>query len=78
MSDTNPANFVYGRRYIAGNGQSTGPEWVMVDGFGDRFAIPIRTWSRYVRHKGADESFTKKFKAKGFVWDGQARMIART
>ena len=76
-SDVQGSNFVYGHRHIGGAGQVTSPQWVLIDGFGDRFAIPLRTYSRRVRTLGLDDAFQRKKTPKGLVWDKAARMFRR-
>lgn len=78
VGDANAANFVYGHRHIGPAGQRSQPQWVMVDGFGDRFAIPLRTISRRVRSLGLDDAFRRKEFPDGFKWDNDSRRFVRT
>lgn len=75
VGDVGPANFVYGHRHIAGKGQVTNPEWVLVDGFGDRFAITIRSLSRRVRTLGLDDCFKRSKKVDGLEWQPGQRQF---
>lgn len=54
-------NFVYGYRRCGPAGRISQPEWVLVDGFGDRFAVTIRSVSRRVRRLGLDDCFKRKY-----------------
>jgi hypothetical protein len=51
-TDMNTKNIVFGVR-------NTRPQFVLVDGIGDNFTLPLRTWSRWVMRKGQSESFGK-------------------
>lgn len=78
VGDAGPSNFVYGHRHIGPAGSETEPCWVLVDGFGDRFAITIRSISRRVRTLGLDDSFKRKFnrprrRPLGLDWDAKGR-----
>lgn len=73
VGDVGPANFVYGHRHIGPKGAKSAPTWVLVDGFGDRFAITIRTYSKYARTRGLDSRFRKGKKVAGLVWQPEAR-----
>lgn len=68
VGDVGPANFVYGRRHIGADGAVSAPEWVLIDGFGDRFAITIRSISRRVRTLGLDDCFKRSKKVRGLEW----------
>ncbi len=78
VSDVNPSNFVYGYRHIEGTSRQVGPEWVLVDGFGDRYAIPLRTWSKTARYKGAIKSLERKRNPTGLIWDSRACKYLRS
>jgi len=73
VADMGPANFVFGQRFIGAAGVASGPEWVLVDGFGDRFAIPLRTWSRRARTFGMDDAFKRAKRVAGLNWDAKLR-----
>lgn len=76
-SDLNPANFVYGYRHIGAAGQRMGPEWVLVDGFGDRTAIPITALSALIRRFALDDGFRRAKPVKGLRWDRARRAVLR-
>lgn len=61
-TDMNMNNIAYGER----EGR---PQFVLVDGIGDTFAIPIRTWSLFAMKKGQAESFTKIARELGLNWN---------
>lgn len=61
-TDMNMLNVSYGIR--AGR-----PQFVLVDGIGDTFAVPLRTWSEYAMKKGHSSSFTKIARYLDLVWD---------
>lgn len=77
VADVGPANFVYGQRFIGGAGVASEDEWVLIDGFGDRFAVPLRTWSRRARQFGIDDAFKRRKKVAGLNWDPAARQFKR-
>ncbi len=68
VGDVGPANFVYGHRHIGPSNARSEPSWVLVDGFGDRFAITIRSVSRRVRTMGLDDCFKRSKKVAGLEW----------
>ena len=74
-SDMNPNNFVLGQR---DNGSGMGPrECVLVDGFGDIHAIPVRSWGRWSNKMGLDDSCTRLARNTGLLWDKGNRRFAR-
>lgn len=83
VCDVSPPNFVYGYRHIGPAGTRTGPEWVLIDGFGDRFAITVRSISRRVRSMGLDDCFKRKYikkykrtgKVRGLNWNKDTRQF---
>ncbi|TCM84392.1 YrbL family protein [Rhodovulum steppense] len=75
-ADMGPANFVHGHRHIGPENARTAPGWVLVDGFGDRFAITIRSVSRPARTRGMDRRFIRGKKVKGLVWQPDQRRFA--
>ncbi|WP_147125391.1 YrbL family protein [Shimia ponticola] len=77
VGDANPNNFVYGQRHIGRHGKTSAPQWVLVDGFGDRFAIPLRTFSRRVRTLGLDDAFRRRNFPKGIRWNNDERRFDR-
>lgn len=74
-SDMNPNNFVFGQR---DNGTGPGPEeCVLVDGFGDIHAIPVRSMARWSNRIGLDDSCARLARNTGLVWDKRLRRFAR-
>lgn len=66
-SDMNPDNFVFGQR---DNGTGPGPaECVLVDGFGDIHAIPVRSMARWSNRLGLNDSCQRLARNTGLVWD---------
>ncbi len=61
-TDMNGMNVVYGIR----EGR---PQFVLIDGIGDNFAVPIRTWSITAMKMGQSESFGKIARDLGICWD---------
>lgn len=61
-TDMNMLNVSYGIR----DGR---PQFVLVDGIGDNFAIPIRTWSERAMKRGHSRSFAKIARHFDLVWD---------
>ena len=78
VGDVSPTNFVRGWRHIVPGGAASGPDWVMVDGFGDRHAVPIRSVSRRARIWGLDDCFRRNPLVTGLRWNARARRIERT
>ncbi len=73
-SDMNPNNFVFGQR---DNGTGPGPEeCVLVDGFGDIHAIPVRSMARWSNRMGLDDSCKRLARNTGLHWDPKARQFA--
>ncbi|PUB15406.1 YrbL family protein [Yoonia sediminilitoris] len=75
-SDFNPKNFVFGQR---DNGTGLGPkECVMVDGFGDIHALPVRSMAKWSNRIGLDDG-CKRISAKtGLAWDKHTKLFSRT
>jgi hypothetical protein len=74
-SDMNPNNFVSGHR---DNGTGPGPEeCVLVDGFGDIHAIPVRSMARWSNRMGLDDSCKRLARNTGLYWNPKARQFAR-
>ena len=72
-SDMNPNNFVFGQRYqIDGLGPR---ECVLVDGFGDIHAIPVRSLGGWANRMGLDDSCRRLAKNTGLIWDGKERQF---
>lgn len=68
-SDLSANNIVLGTR-------GHGAEAVLVDGFGDIHAIPIRTWSRKLNRIAIDRSFEKIAARTGLTWLSEQRQFA--
>ena len=65
-SDMNPNNFVFGRR---DNGTGPGDdECVLVDGFGDIHAIPVRSMARWSNRLGLNDSCKRLARNTGLIW----------
>lgn len=74
-SDMNPKNFVIGHRH---NGTVLGPrECVLVDGFGDIHAIPVRSLSDWTNRMGLDDSCARLARNTKLIWDKQTRQFSR-
>ncbi|MEM9899424.1 MAG: YrbL family protein [Pseudomonadota bacterium] len=78
VGDVGSTNFVYGFRHIGKKGDTSGPSWVLIDGFGDRFAIPIRTISQTARRLGLDDAFKRKPPVAGLQWRPKERQYSFT
>ena len=70
-SDMTANNFVFGTR---GNGPR---ECVLVDGFGDIHAIPVRSMSRWSNHKGLDDSCRRMESRNPLKWDPETRHFTK-
>lgn len=65
-SDMNPNNFVFGQR---DNGTGPGDEeCVLVDGFGDIHAIPVRSMARWSNRLGLNDSCKRLARNTGLNW----------
>ena len=74
-SDMNPKNFVIGHR---DDGSGLGPrECVLVDGFGDIHAIPVRSLSNWTNQLGLDDSCARLAKNTELQWNAKTRQIHR-
>ena len=74
--DMTARNFVFGHRDYAGQ---KGPrECVLVDGFGDIHAIPVRSWSRWTNHLGLDDSCKRLAAKTGLRWLPKQRQFIKT
>ena len=75
-SDLNPRNFVFGRR---DNGNGPGPkECVLVDGFGDTHAIPVRSMAGWSNRLGLKDSCTRLARNTGLHWDANHQQFSRS
>ena len=67
--DMTARNFVFGSR-------DHGPrECVLVDGFGDIHAIPVRSWGRWSNRFGLDDGCKRLGRKTGLIWDPAARQF---
>lgn len=73
--DMTARNFVFGRRQI--NGDRGDRECVLVDGFGDIHAIPIRSWGRFFNRFGLDDSCKRLAQKTGLTWNQTTRQFHR-
>jgi hypothetical protein len=74
-SDMNPNNFVIGHR---DSGAGIGPrECVLVDGFGDIHALPVRTMSKWSNSIGLDDSCKRLAGHTKLQWSAAARQFTR-
>lgn len=75
-SDMNPSNFVFGYRADdAGTGKM---ECVLVDGFGDIHAVPVRSMAKWSNHLGLDDSCKRLTRNTKLVWDSKRRQFSRS
>jgi len=73
-SDMNPNNFVFGQR---DNGTGPGDkECVLVDGFGDIHAIPVRSMARWSNRLGLNDSCKRLARNTGLIWDKNTRTFS--
>lgn len=74
--DMTARNFVFGHRDYGG---TKGPrECVLVDGFGDIHAIPIRSLSRWTNRLGLDDSCKRLACKTGLQWEQNQRKFSLT
>lgn len=72
--DMTARNFVFGQRTL---GDTPGPrECVLVDGFGDIHAIPIRSWGRAFNRFGLDDSCKRLAQRTGLQWNPATRQFS--
>ncbi|MEO1637619.1 MAG: YrbL family protein [Pseudomonadota bacterium] len=72
--DMTARNFVFGQRNVSGQ---LGPrECVLVDGFGDIHAIPIRSWGRVFNRFGLDDSCKRLAQRTGLRWHPATRQFS--
>lgn len=74
-SDMNAKNFVFGHRDI-GNGSGS-EECVLVDGFGDTHAIPVRSLGRLPNRIGLDDSCKRLARKNSLAWNNENRQFTR-
>lgn len=76
-SDMNPSNFVFGQRTSAAG--TLGPrECVLVDGFGDTHAIPVRSWGKWANRHGLEDSCKRLAHKTGLHWDSKQRHFSHS
>ena len=69
-SDLSAHNLVFGHR-------DDGPvECVLIDGFGDIHAIPVRSMARWSNALGLDDSFKRLVRNKPLAWDPKQRQVS--
>ena len=74
-SDMNPNNFVIGHRH---SGAGLGPrECVLVDGFGDIHALPLRSFGRLTNRMGLDDSCARLARNTKLRWNAQTRRFSK-
>lgn len=71
--DSNPSNFVFGHRHCGAPGAVSEYTCVLVDGFGDFHAIPIRSLSKWTNTLGLDDCFVRMERKVDLVWNRKAR-----
>ncbi len=75
VGDMTPRNFVFGQRAVSG---TPGPrECVLVDGFGDIHAIPIRSAGRWFNQFGLDDSCKRLARKTGLRWHPDTRQFSQ-
>lgn len=74
--DSNPSNLVFGTRQIGPTGAQSPYSCVMVDGFGDFHAIPIRSLSKWTNSLGLDDSFKRMEPKVKLTWNNQKRQFS--
>ena len=74
-SDLNAKNFVIGHRHS--NGNLGARECVLVDGFGDIHAIPMRSFSKWTNRIGLDDSCARLARNMKLYWDADTRQITK-
>lgn len=75
-SDMNSKNFVFGHR---DNGAGPGPmECVLVDGFGDIHAIPVRSIAKWSNRIGLADSCKRLARNRKLIWAPDTRLFSRS
>lgn len=69
--DINGSNIVYGTR-------GAGPACFLIDGYGERNLIPLRSLSKRLNDRSLDQQFASIAQAAGLVWDTQRRAFSIT
>ena len=73
--DLNPGNFVYGARHLGD--RPSPPDWVLVDGFGDLHAVPVRSLGDGPARLGLDDCFKRARKRVSLRWNASKRRYER-
>lgn len=74
-SDLNAKNFVFGQRYVADTLGAR--DCVLVDGFGDIHAIPVRSMALWSNHVALSRSCLKLARNTGMTWDNKRRVLIK-
>lgn len=73
-SDLNPSNFVFGSRVC---GDKLGPrECVLVDGFGDTHAVPIRSLSKWTNRRAMQSTCRRLARNAGLQFDSSTLIFS--
>ena len=73
--DMTARNFVFGTRDFGGK---QGPrECVLVDGFGDIHAVPVRSWGRTLNRFGLNDSCKRLAQSTGLRWNSATRAFTK-
>lgn len=73
--DLNPGNFVWGQRHMGDT--PTPPDWVVVDGFGDLHAVPVRSLGDWAARLGLDDCFRRARRRVPLRWNDALRRYDR-
>ncbi|MHA6323921.1 YrbL family protein [Roseivivax sp. CAU 1753] len=68
VHDAGPANIVW---------DATAARYVLVDGFGDRSAVPLKSWFRALNDRRLDRAFAICGQKAGLRWDRATRRLSR-
>ena len=71
--DMTACNFVFGQRRLDGTHDPR--ECVLVDGFGDIHALPIRSCGRFFNRIGLDDGCKRLAQRTGLLWDPKTRQF---
>ena len=64
--DLGPKNIVW---------DTASKRFVLVDGFGDRAVLPLKTWFRRLNNRRLDRAFAETAQKCPLIWDGKARQF---
>ncbi|SIS88231.1 PhoP regulatory network protein YrbL [Roseivivax lentus] len=67
VHDAGPKNIVW---------DAAAARYVLVDGFGDRSALPLKTWFKPLNDRRLDRAFAECAQKAGLLWDAGARRLA--